>query len=235
MSKLLVANYKMNGDLKFYKSVVKNFNKIKVKDTKIVLCPPFVYLSNFKIKNKHVSVGSQDVAGESNKKSTGQTSPSMLKEFGVKYAIIGHSERREIGETDNMIALKVKHVLENEIVPIICVGEQKKSSALDTIIQQVKIALTHVKEKHEIVIAYEPVWAIGSGEVPTNARIKKVVKQILETVKEMGLNAKCLYGGSVSEQNFLELIKTGVDGFLLGGVSRDLDKFGKIIRGVDCE
>ena len=235
MSKLLVANYKMNGDLKFYKSVVKNFNKIKVKDTKIVLCPPFVYLSNFKIKNKHILIGCQDIAEVNNKKSTGQISPSMLKDFGVKYAIVGHSERRAIGETDEMVSLKVKQAVENGIVPIICVGEQKKNSALEAVIQQVKIALTYVNGKDEVVITYEPVWAIGSGEVPTNARIKKVIKQIRETINELGLKAKCLYGGSVNELNYLEIIKTGVDGFLLGGVSRDLIKFGEIIRGVDCE
>ena len=93
MNKLIVANYKMNGDKKFFHLVNKTIKHIKIKDTEIILCPPFVYLSQLKINNKNVSLGSQDISNKQNKKCTGQISASMLKEFGAKYAIVGHSER----------------------------------------------------------------------------------------------------------------------------------------------
>ena len=103
MNKLIVANYKMNGNADFYKKVSQKVNSLKLKDT-VVLCPPFVYMSSLKLRNEKVCLGSQDIAGDVNKKSTGQISPKMLKEFDAKYSIVGHSERREIGETDYMIS-----------------------------------------------------------------------------------------------------------------------------------
>ena len=108
MEKLLVANYKMNGDKNFYNTVQKVMKKIKVKDTKIVLCPPFVYMPFLKIKNDNIALGSQDISNILNKQSTGQISPVMLKELNVNYTIIGHSERRALGETDELVADKLK-------------------------------------------------------------------------------------------------------------------------------
>jgi len=235
MSKLIVANYKMNGNVKFYKSVVKKLNGIKAKDTKIVLCPPFVYLPNFKIKGKMMFVGCQDIAIVNNGKSTAQISPDMLKEFNVNYAIIGHSERRTIGETDDMVALKVKNAVDNGIVPIICVGEEYKNSPQTLILNQVKSALKFCEPKTNVVFAYEPVWAIGSGEVPTTDKIKKVVLKIKQEIKKHEIDPICLYGGSVNEQNYNELNVNEIDGFLLGGVSKNIDKFIQIVRGVDGE
>ncbi len=226
---LLVANYKMNGNKEFYSKVNKIFNKIKVADT-IVLCPPFVYMPYFKIRNKNVFIGAQDVATLENKQSTGQTSGKMLNEFGVKYSIIGHSERRAIGETNEVVANKVRHAQENGITPIVCVGEKTKTAKLDVLIDQVKSALSKTINQ-DIVFAYEPVWAIGSGEIPTIKRIDKALNLISKTADDCGFKVKVLYGGSVNLKNHQELRTSVADGFLMGGVSLKLDDFLKIVKG----
>ena len=233
MHKYIVANYKMNGNSKFYVDAMKKINKVRCKDTKIILCPPFVYLSNLNIKNKYVELGAQDVSIQENKKSTGQISSNMLNEFKVKYVIVGHSERRAIHETDEMVSNKVKNALEHNIVPIVCVGEEKKNSKLDLVLEQVKIALTNVKQGDNIIFAYEPVWAIGSGETPTIKRINKVVEAIKNVIKEREINPICLYGGSVGRCNYQELNEADIDGFLIGGTSLKVDDFIEIAKGVD--
>lgn len=234
MQKLLVANFKMNGNINFYKGVKNKFNKLKLKDT-VILCPPFVYMPFLQIKNKMVSIGSQNVSNVENAKSTGQISCSMLREFGVKYSIIGHSERRAIGESDSLVAEKVNNCLVNDICPIVCVGEQSKSSSLNCLTEQVKIAVSKIKTNN-IIFAYEPVWAIGSGEIPTNTQINKAITLIKTTLKKEGfINVKVLYGGSVNEQNYKGLLSTKADGFLLGGISLKLDKLETLINGVHNE
>ena len=230
MQKLLVANYKMNGDKNFYNAIQKVFNKLNLRDTKIILCPPFVYMSLFKIKNKNISVGAQDVSPAINTKSTGQISPLMLKEFNVEYALIGHSERREIGETNELIADKVLTVQENDIKPIVCVGEKNKTAKLDVLREQVKSAISKAKNK-EIIFAYEPIWAIGSGIKPTVKRINTAIQMIKETCFELGFNAKVLYGGSVNAENYKEILTSNADGLLMGGVSNKINEFLKIVKG----
>ena len=229
MKKLFVANYKMNGDKNFYLQVNKVFNKLKSEDT-IVLCPPFVYMPLLKIKNKSVYLGSQDISANENKKSTGQISARMLKDFGVKFSIIGHSERRAIGETDELVAEKVMKAQNADIIPIICVGEENVGENLDVITSQVEIALSKAENK-EIIFAYEPVWAIGTGEQPTVTNIKKALKIIKITAKHCGHSVKVLYGGSVNASNYKAIEKAGVDGYLMGGVSLKLDEFVKIVKG----
>ena len=229
MEKLLVANYKMNGNQNFYKKVNKVVNKLKMKDT-IVLCPPFVYMPFFKIKNKNVFLGAQDVCSQINKKSTGQISATMLNEFNVSYVIVGHSERRALGETDLDIANKVETAQVNNLKPIICVGETNKGSGLEILETQVKLALTKAVEK-EVIFAYEPVWAIGTGEQPSVTKINNAIKIIKNTAKEFGFNVKVLYGGSVNASNYKEIQKANVDGFLMGGVSLKVDEFIKIVKG----
>ena len=228
---LVVANFKMNKDKKFYLSL-KKLNNNKYKDTKIVLCPPFVYSSFVKIKNKMLFLGSQDISQEKEGKATGQISANMLKEFGVKFAIIGHSERR-VFETNDDVNKKVKVALENDIVPIVCVGEKAKGQDKSFIIEQVKSAICDTDK--EVIFAYEPIWAIGTGLIPTKTDINKVSKLIKKTAKEQKANVKVLYGGSVNESN-ISLLKTcDVDGFLVGGACLDIVKFEKIIRSVDNE
>lgn len=229
MKKLLVANYKMNGNKNFYQKVNKVVNKLKSEDT-VVLCPPFVYMPFFKIKNKNIYLGSQDVANVDNNKSTGQISAKMLKEFNVKFSIVGHSEKRTLGETDDIISEKVKIAQEHGIVPIVCVGEKNKTSKFGVLVEQVKNALSKAK-KRDVVFAYEPVWAIGTGVQPTVSKIDKAIKLIKETAKECGFDVLVLYGGSVNLSNFQEVKKSIADGFLMGGVSHNLDEFAQIVKG----
>ena len=229
MQKLLVANYKMNGNVNFYKQVTKQVNKLKSSDT-VVLCPPFVYMPFLKINNKNVEIGSQDISCFDNTKSTGQISAKMLKEFNVSFAIIGHSERREIGETNELIADKVKISVENNLTPIICVGEQSKTASLNILEKQVSVALSKISSA-DIVFAYEPVWAIGSGEKPTVAQINKAINIIKSTAKKQGFNVKVLYGGSVNVKNYKEILTSNADGLLMGGVSLKIDEFLQIVEG----
>ena len=226
---IFVANYKMNGDKKFYQKVNRVFNKLESEDT-VILCPPFVYMSSFKLKSENVFLGSQDISGEVNKASTGQISPIMLKEFNVEYSIIGHSERREIGETDAMIANKVHMAQEFNIVPIVCVGERNKTDNLDVLTKQVGIALSR-SQRNNVIFAYEPVWAIGTGEVPTIEQINSAIDVIKDTALKCGFDVKVLYGGSVNVENFPKVSKSQADGFLMGGVSNKLEEFLKIIKG----
>lgn len=234
MHKLIVANYKMNGDKRFYSSIHKKLNNLKLKDTELVLCPPFLYLPILKIKHKKIKIGSQNISNCVNSKSTGQISPNMLKEFDVKYAIIGHSEVRKIGETEAIIAEKVKNACESNIIPIICVGEERKNSKIDCLQAQVKSALS-LLGKQEIIFAYEPVWAIGSGEIPCVKRINKAVSIIKEEAQTCGALVRVLYGGSVSVDNYQSLLAANVDGFLLGGVSLRIDEFISIVKGIENE
>ena len=229
MKKLLVANYKMNGDKNFYLNVNKVFNKLKSEDT-IVLCPPFVYMPLLNIKNKSIAVGAQDVSKEDNNKSTGQVGAKMLKDLNVEYCIVGHSERRAIGELDEDIAQKVLMLHKQDITPIICVGEEKLGESLNVVADQVKSAL-ELADNKPLVFAYEPVWAIGTGEQPSVAAIKKAYKIIKITAKHCGFNVSVLYGGSINSTNYKEIEKAGVDGFLMGGVSMKLDEFVKIVKG----
>ena len=179
----------------------------------------------FKIKNKFVDFGSQDVSGEISTKATGNISPIMLKEFNVNYSIVGHSERRAKGETDALVAEKVECCVKNNICPIICVGEKTKNSSLSTIKKQVEAAVGKIEKSSKIIFAYEPVWAIGSGEIPTVAKINKALSIIKKSAKKCGVDSKILYGGSVNLQNYKELLKSNADGFLLGGISLKTDEF----------
>lgn len=237
MDKLVVANFKMNGSKDFYKATIKTLCKEKLLDTKLILCPPFVYLPYIKIrKNDAISLGSQNIASQIDGKSTGETSPEMLKAFDVKYTIIGHSERRALGETDDLIANKVKLCLDNNIIPIICVGEEKKTkTSFDMIIRQVKTALLYIKDKDYVpLFAYEPLFSIGSGKVCDNDHINKAVNLIERTALESGFKTKILYGGSVNETNYKSILKEcNISGLLIGGLSLKVDKFRELLKGIN--
>lgn len=239
MHKFVVANYKMNGSEDFFAFVNKKLNKERTKDTKIVLCPPFVYLHDFKKNNakltkNNIYLGAQDLASEDNKKSTGQISAKMIDEMGCKYVIVGHSERRAIYETDEIVAKKAIEAIRHGLVPIVCVGEETKDAGIAQVKAQVKAVFKALKnaemnEKDLIIFAYEPVWAIGTGEVPNVKQINKAKQAILSV---LDFEPPVLYGGSVNGQNYTELLGE-MDGFLLGGVSLKVDEFLSIVRGLE--
>lgn len=231
MSKIIIANYKMNLRLEDYKNILNKVNKKEFKDTNLVLCPPFVYVPYFAKVKKFFKLGCQDISAYKNGKYTGQVSADMLRDFGVEYVLIGHSERRGF-ETNEEINLKVKSALERGIVPIICVGEQVKNEAVNIVLNQVKSALKGIKEGN-IIIAYEPVWSISPGELPTVNYIDKKINSIRNCLQKLGFDCPVLYGGSVDDTNIAELSKSNTDGFLCGGISLKADKFVSLLRGIN--
>lgn len=236
---LIVANFKMNGSKKFFAKIQNKLNDLKFKDT-IILCPPFVYMGSFNLTNKKIALGSQDICLQENDRSTGQISPQMLKEFKVKYSLVGHSERRVIGETDDMIAQKAAVALRHNIVPIVCVGEQSKNN-LQQIKNQTSFVLKWLTENfnsskaqtdlNKIIFAYEPVWAIGTHHLASNQQIDQVAKLIKAECKKFNLNCKVLYGGSIDGENYNTLKNCAIDGFLLCKAAQNLNEFLKIIEG----
>lgn len=246
-NKLIVGNWKMNP---VYPKEANNlFEKIKraskkFKNIDVVVCPPSIYLENFskKLKTKKINLGAQDLFWEQSGSHTGYLSGSQLKNVGAKYVIIGHSERRENGETDLEINKKVKASLQNIMKPIICIGEGKRDKDgeyLNFLQDQIRKALYQVNKKDlkDITIAYEPIWAIGKNakREPKPNEIEEVRIHILKVVGDLyktgGLPpVKIIYGGSVNKDNAEELLKSGVDGFLIGRASLDAGHFSKIIE-----
>lgn len=215
MKKLIIANWKLNPvTLKEAQKLAAAISRTK-KNT-VVLCPPTIYLSNIQYPN----IGSQDCFWEERGAFTGQVSPLQLKSLKIKYSIIGHSEKRGTGESDEMVNAKTKAALLNGIIPVVCVGfgttvEQDDLEVTDILKQQLDIDLKGV-DVSKVVVAYEPVWAIGTGKVasPEHAETVGIFIKNRYGVK------KVLYGGSVNPGNakgFLD--QRNVDGLLVGGAS----------------
>jgi len=207
--KLIVANWKMNPETLV--KAKKLFNRVK--SLNAVICPPFVYLSLFDYK----FLGAQDVFFESGAH-TGEISVSMLKDLTVKYVIVGHSERRALGETDKMIEMKVNTCLKAGLKVILCVGEKKGEDPGKVVLRQLRGF-----NSKRIIIAYEPVWAIGTGNSCSKEKANKVLKIIRKK-----FNNKVLYGGSVNSK----IVKnySSFDGLLVGGASLDAKEFIKLVK-----
>lgn len=247
MTKIIVANWKMNPQGKTEAEVIlKGISEsIKnIKNTEIVICPPFPYLFiKEKIKNKKLKLGSQDVFFEKEGSYTGEISTTMLRNFGVEFVLVGHSERRSLGETDEIINKKIITTLKSKMIPIFCVGEKVRDTNgfyLSFIKEQIKEGLSGIlkTQMKNIVIAYEPVWAIGSKapRVATPAEfieIRIFIKKIIADLYDIKTanNLKILYGGSVNPLNAEIFIKEGqADGLLVGRDSLNPKKFSAIIN-----
>lgn len=225
--KFLVANWKMNGDVEFVENFLKKINSIKT-ENQIVVCPPFPLL--YKFKNFSHFLGAQNCSDRKNGAFTGEVSPLLLKDLGCKYVIIGHSERRRIfNESDEMIFEKYKTLTELGINPIICVGETEKARPEWRDVLSIQLSKFKNDENlSKAIIAYEPVWSIGSGETPTTSEIHEVLSFIKQTT-----NSKCptLYGGSVNIKNISDILPIpSVDGVLIGGASLRIEEFSEMIR-----
>lgn len=229
MSKMLVANFKMNltlDDILRYKEVMENNNI-----DNFVIAPSNLYL--YPLKSEKYDLCGQNGYYLDSGAFTGEVSYMQLKSMGVKYALIGHSERRNVfGESDDDIRRKLKSCIDNEIIPILCVGEHKKDRedglAKEVIDGQIKFALDNMNID-TLVIAYEPVWAIGTGLIPNDDDIEEMHHYIKEIVKENVKNVKVLYGGSVNEGNINNICSIeGVDGVLIGKASNDPENMLKL-------
>lgn len=235
----------MNNTLKESLKLVKELkDKVDTDKSDVIFCVPFVNLVGVinELKGTNIKVGAQNMHFEESGAYTGEISAKMLLEIGVEYVIIGHSERRQyFGETDEFVNKKVLKAIENDLIPIICVGEtltqREQGITIDLVRLQTKIALKDVtsEQAKEVIIAYEPVWAIGTGKTATTAQADEVCKAIRDVVseiysKEVGEVVRIQYGGSVSGANASELFQTeNIDGGLVGGASLKVD-FASIVN-----
>ncbi len=249
MRKSFVAgNWKMNTDVnsgvKLAEGVVSGCNDLAGK-IDIAVCPPFVYLQQVgkALQTSHIALGSQDIYFEQKGAFTGEISASMLKDVGCTYAICGHSERRHvIGETDDLINKKVQAAITGGILPIFCVGElldeRKANKTAEVVTRQMKKGLAGLTEEKmaAVTVAYEPVWAIGTGLTATPQQAQEVHALIRKLLAEMfdrkiADTIRIQYGGSVKPDNARELMnQEDVDGLLVGGASLKADDFVAIVK-----
>jgi triosephosphate isomerase len=246
MRKRIVAgNWKMNMNNSDAHALFESLNNAEiVSTTEIIIAPPSVYLSYFASnKNKNIFLAAQNCSDNENGPYTGEISASMLYSIGVEYCLVGHSERRQYqNESDLLLKQKVNVLLENKVIPIFCCGEnleKRESGDFYKVIQtQIENSLFHLTDSEikGVVIAYEPIWAIGTGktassdqaqEIHTFIRGLLVEKYSLETAEEISI----LYGGSCKASNAKELfMNRDVDGGLIGGAALDVDSFLAIIE-----
>lgn len=247
--KLIVGNWKMYPKtFTEAKQIFALHKKVagKMKRTKVIICPPtiFVYpLIQTLSSGKHISVGAQNAYYEDEGARTGETSPAALASVGATHVILGHSERRAMGETDNMIALKGVQAIRNKLTVVLCVGEHTRDDAgayFNEVREQLRRSLEGFpkNESKRLVIAYEPIWAIGAKAVrsatPNDFHEMSILikRHLVEQFgKIAGFKVPILYGGSVDDRNAEGfMLQGGADGLLVGRVSLDAEKFGAIMR-----
>ena len=237
-----IANWKMYGSTSTLSSLNKLINLSKQKKynkAKIIYFPPFTLIYNFmnKFKKTKISIGGQNCHHIENYGSfTGSISPKMLKELGCRYVIIGHSENRTAGETDANINKKILSALNKNLKIVFCIGEtlkEKRKKITHTILKnQINKGLKGIKNYKNILIAYEPVWSIGTGVIPKNNELETNVSNIRKLLsKKTSVKLPILYGGSVNDKNISNLKNIrGIKGFLVGSASQNSKKFIDIIK-----
>ncbi|MCX6788732.1 MAG: triose-phosphate isomerase [Candidatus Jorgensenbacteria bacterium] len=238
MKKLLIANWKMKP-----KTLKEAIVLAKLSDDKdIYLAPPYIFLQSIKNVLKKATIGAQDLFQENPPKGgafTGAVSAAMLKSIGIGFVILGHSERRALGETDVIISKKIAIACESKITPVLCVGEsegiRKKGieEAMRFVAEQIKNDVSSIpKTVKKMIVAYEPIWAIGTGNNDTPESASQMARHIKKILSDQySIKAKVLYGGSVNSKNISEFAKeSDIDGFLVGGASADPKEFKTIIK-----
>ena len=244
--KVIAGNWKMNNDLNESQDLVSKIINGLGNDTKcdVIVCPPFTSLNEVSslVKNTPVKLGAQNLYFEESGAFTGEISATMLKSVGCEYVIIGHSERRTIfGELDDVINKKIQRALKQNLKPIFCVGElleqREDGTTMEVVKNQILNGLKDITpaQLSEIIIAYEPVWAIGTGKTATPEQAQEVHAAIRELIVEnfsedVADNLVIQYGGSVKPDNAGELLsKKDIDGALVGGACLKADSFLGII------
>jgi len=234
-----IANWKMYGNLSSLNTLDKviKFSKSKeIRKGRLIYCPPYTLINSFskKFKNCQIGIGGQNCHESENYGAfTGSINSRMLKNAGAHFVIIGHSESRIKGESDKLINLKIKSALKAKLRVIFCIGEtlaeKRKRKTQSILSKQIKIGLNNIKNKSNIFIAYEPVWAIGSGIIPKSQDLFKTIEFIKSKFRDK--LPKVLYGGSVNPENITNLKKiNNIDGFLIGGASLSAKKFIDIVK-----
>ena len=234
-----IANWKMFGDLRTLNSLdsVINFSKNnKNSKFRIIYCPPNTLIRPLskRLKKTNLGVGAQNChENENYGPFTGHVNSKMLKNVGAKYVILGHSENRQSGETDKLINLKIKSAIKSKLKVIFCIGEtlseKRKKRTNKVLAKQITNGLKSIKDTSNIIIAYEPVWSIGTGLIPKSDDLLNSISFIKN--KFLKKTPKVLYGGSVNAKNIAQLKDISViDGFLIGGASQSSKKFIDIIK-----
>ncbi len=243
----IAGNWKMNKTIPEAVELVSKLKGIvrEIEGGEIVVIPPFTALSEIKkiVTDSRIKIGAQNIFWKESGAYTGEISPLMIRDIGCEYVVIGHSERREhFGETDEIVNLKIKSALKNSLHPIFCIGEtleeREKRETISKIDNQMEEGLKEINEEgiKNIVIAYEPIWAIGTGRTATPEQAQEVHSFIRQKLAQKygNENASCaiiLYGGSVKPENIYSLMKQkDIDGALVGGASLKAESFGKIIE-----
>ncbi|MFH1536922.1 MAG: triose-phosphate isomerase [Patescibacteria group bacterium] len=229
---IMAANWKMNKTSTEVNAFLESLKKIELnKEREVVVCPPFLYLPL--LKDSGIKYGGQNMHWEEEGAYTGEISANMLKDLGCEYVILGHSERRQYNkETDKKINMKVKQAIKSGLIPIFCLGEsekqQEEGKTQEIIRNQLEKGLKGITDYTSIVVAYEPIWAIGTGKTATPEQAQEVHAEIRKIVGE---ETSILYGGSVKPDNIKELMeKEDIDGGLIGGASLDPQDFAKIVN-----
>ncbi len=237
---LIVSNWKMNLNLISAKKLISKLKALKIsKNIKNIVCPQYLLIPHVKdlIKSSQILLGAQDCHFEEKGPYTGDSSIVLIKEFGCKYVIVGHSERRAFHKEENLhIRNKIDIAIKNSVIPIVCVGEsyllRQKGSYLKFIFKQLDECIP--KKMGQLIVAYEPIWSIGTGLVPSVddiIEVKESCKGFLKKNKKIE-DIKFLYGGSVNSKNFFEIReKCKVDGALIGGASLLEKEISNILKG----
>ncbi|MCX7957348.1 MAG: triose-phosphate isomerase [Endomicrobia bacterium] len=242
---LIAANWKMYKTILETKDFIDKFLILTkgINDRDIVLCPPFtsLYVASEMLKNTNIKLSAQNMYIEEKGAFTGEISPVMIKELNCEYVILGHSERRKyFNETDEFINKKMLMALKYELIPIVCIGEtlqeREENKTFEVLKYQVENSLANLayEQAAKIVIAYEPVWAIGTGKNATPQQAEEAQSFIREVYasmygKDVAEKIRILYGGSIKPENFKEIMsQENVDGGLVGGASLDPESFFKI-------
>jgi len=243
---IIAGNWKMYKTLKDGQELANSIKRdlYKIETIDIVLCPPFLlvaYIGDM-LESSNIGLGAQNCYWQDEGAFTGEVSCKMVKDTGAQYVIIGHSERRQFfGETNETVNKKVKAALKNGLTPIVCIGEslaeREANKTFDILTDQITNSLKDItpEEMLKIVIAYEPVWAIGTGKTATPAQAQEVHKFIRDLLAklfqtETANEVRIQYGGSVKPENITELMKQpDIDGALVGGASLTADSFAAIV------
>ena len=244
--KIIIGNWKMNPRSakeaeKLFANVAKAVAQIK--KTEVVICPPFLYLEKLKKLSRKISLGAQDSFWEEVGPYTGEVSAEMLYNLGAKYVILGHSERRTLGETNSLINKKIKGAFSAGLCPILCVGENIRApdhGYFNLVKMQIEECLAGISKNSisKIIIAYEPVWALSSTPDRRDATAEDaremavfIHKILFDKFGTEATKARVIYGGSANEKDALDFLQNGgVDGLLPGKASLDVQKFSEIIR-----
>lgn len=237
---LVIGNWKMNGSRRSVARLLDGISEVAGLAVEVAVCPPFVYLAEVaaRVAGSGIRVAAQSLSEYESGAYTGEVAGSMLTDVGCQYVLVGHSERRRLfGETDSRIARQFERACQAGIVPVLCVGEdasERDAGATWQVLQRQLQAVAHAvgwETLGQAVIAYEPVWAIGTGATASPAQVQEVQVRVRDALGAGGADTRLLYGGSVSEANAAELFaEPDVDGVLVGGASLQAEEFVAICR-----